>query len=436
MSPDATTTSPSDWRYIAEGGSSIVFFYNGPPNPDFDATALRLRKTANDVFPVIDESVEEEEPDDPTILFQHQVIQRLMPAEYLPRLDAVRVGKEWLEELKKLNEEIRPLERREKDGIDVRKRKAVLATDLVGGTNGFTVEIKPKWGFLPSPTHLSIATRPVKTNTCRFCMHSHLKSSEGEEVSLGYCPLDLYSGQEDRIKKALHALWDVWIGSSGSVNNLRVFVDGQIVSPSLLPSSLAPLAKKLPLPDPSSPPSLTGLRDAFTDAILPLLMDIPVLRVLSTLQRNLDALDVEGLSVLWSQAYASVNAQAVVDGGAGGSLPVPPLGTGLAEPTLEDWKAFLDIYLTKHANMDHDHPDAANIKYYCMAYLLSTSFKDCSIILRLPRDGANTVTVIDLDVKPVDRMSKWEKLDKKIVQSYSSLSEPTHCVDQWASQTS
>ncbi len=65
-------------------------------------------------------------------------------------------------------------------------------------------------------------------------MHSHLKSSEGEEVSLGYCPLDLYSGQEDRIKKALHALWDVWIGSSGSVNNLRVFVDGQIVSPSLL----------------------------------------------------------------------------------------------------------------------------------------------------------------------------------------------------------
>ncbi len=165
-------------------------------------------------------------------------------------------------------------------------------------------------------------------------------------------------------------------------------------------------------------------------------MDIPVLRVLSTLQRNLDALDVEGLSVLWSQAYASVNAQAVVDGGAGGSLPVPPLGTGLAEPTLEDWKAFLDIYLTKHANMDHDHPDAANIKYYCMAYLLSTSFKDCSIILRLPRDGANTVTVIDLDVKPVDRMSKWENLDKKIVQSYRSLSEPTHCVDQWASQTS
>lgn len=64
-------------------------------------------------------------------------------------------------------------------------------------------------------------------------MHSHFKSTQGEEVSLGYCPLDLYSGNETRVRKALIDLWDVWVGSSGNVNNMRVFVEGHTVVPSL-----------------------------------------------------------------------------------------------------------------------------------------------------------------------------------------------------------
>lgn len=69
-------------------------------------------------------------------------------------------------------------------------------------------------------------------------MHAHLKSTEGEEVSLGYCPLDLYSGDKIRVTKALHALWDAWIGSSGAANNLRVFVDGTMLRPNSLVSNL------------------------------------------------------------------------------------------------------------------------------------------------------------------------------------------------------
>ena len=75
---------------------------------------------------------------------------------------------------------------------------------------------KPKWGFLPAPTHLSDETREIKTRTCRFCMHAHLKSTQGADVSLGYCPLDLFSGDAARVTRALHALWDVWIGSGGA----------------------------------------------------------------------------------------------------------------------------------------------------------------------------------------------------------------------------
>lgn len=140
MTTNITDTLPSDWSYISEGGSSIVFSYSGAVNPYFDGTALRLRKVANNE-PESTTPEGEDEPDDPTITFQHQVIQRLVSSEYLPRLESVHVEKAWLEKLTTNNEDRRPAERRAKDRIDLGKSKAVLATDLVGGL-GWAVEIK------------------------------------------------------------------------------------------------------------------------------------------------------------------------------------------------------------------------------------------------------------------------------------------------------
>ena len=62
-------------------------------------------------------------------------------------------------------------------------------------------------------------------------MHAHLKSAQGENVALGYCPLDLFSRDKLRITCALHTLWNVWITSGAAVNNLKVFVDGQKLVP-------------------------------------------------------------------------------------------------------------------------------------------------------------------------------------------------------------
>ncbi|TCD63299.1 Inositol-pentakisphosphate 2-kinase [Steccherinum ochraceum] len=424
MPSNITATSSSDWKYISEGGSSIVFSYIGSAD-EFIGTALRLRKIENKL-PYTEYADGKEELDDPTILFQHRIIEKLVPSAYLPRLDSVQTDREWLELLAKQSEEKRPAERRAKDRIDAGRRKAVLATDLVGGL-GWAVEIKPKWGFLPSPQHLSKDTAQLKTRSCRFCMHSHLKTTESEDVALGYCPLDLYSGDKERVTKALHTLWDIWIGSSGKVNNLRVFVEGHMLKPSMSPSSLQPLAAQILPQNPDDLPDLNTLRDAFTSTILPLLLDTPVLRLLSTHQRQFDALDVEGLSALWKHANQPLGSP---------DIPPPVLGEGLAQPTLEELEAFVEIYLAKHTTMDHDHPDTANLKYYCLAYLLSASFKDCSVILRMVpvKDGEEpwrkSVTVIDLDVKSVDRLHKWEQLDQKIVEAYIGLPEPTHCIDQ------
>lgn len=58
-------------------------------------------------------------------------------------------------------------------------------------------------------------------------MHTNMRSGDGESVSVGYCPLDLFSNNPARMRKAVYSLYDNWLQSNGSVNNLKVFVRGK-----------------------------------------------------------------------------------------------------------------------------------------------------------------------------------------------------------------
>lgn len=159
-----------------------------------------------------------------------------------------------------------------------------------------------------------------------------------------------------------------------------------------------------------------------TEAIARLLLNTPVLQILNDLQRTLDILDIEGLAQLWAQVHPSV-----------------PIGDGVPQPTLTEWSAFLDIYL-KDSSYEREKPRIEDLRHYLLAYLLASTFKDCSIMVRLDLiridDPLRTidpqrVTVIDLDPKGMDRMKKWLDQDQNIVTAYAQI-EPAfrkHCVD-------
>ena len=187
----------------------------------------------------------------------------------------------------------------------------------------------------------------------------------------------------------------------------------------------------------SNPEGLATICDLFAKTLIRPLIETPVLRMLSDLQYNLDMLDIEGLSKLWRLAESSnpLYRETFMSQSpemSSSTLPCTPIGEcspfiSSPEPTLSDWVDFLDTYLSStKAKLDHSNPLPENLRYYLLAYLLSATFKDCSIIVRLDflrttqgtRPGS--IAVIDLDPKTMHKMKGWEELDMKIASTYAA----------------
>jgi inositol-pentakisphosphate 2-kinase len=59
-----------------------------------------------------------------------------------------------------------------------------------------------------------------------------MKKHADKKAHVAYCPMDLYSSDPERVKKALCALWNDWVQSNGTINNLRIFINGIVLDPS------------------------------------------------------------------------------------------------------------------------------------------------------------------------------------------------------------
>lgn len=210
-------------------------------------------------------------------------------------------------------------------------------------------------------------------------------------------------------------------------------------------------------------------------ALVPALIEAPVLSRLSSLQRALDPLDVEGLSNWW-------RAQTRCEFGSAPST-APEL---LAPPTIDEWAEIAQglVDREQRAAKGEEDESALTLRQATLAFLLSATFKDCSLFVRLSASSAPastsgpsseasrapgpsesaiashsltatlspserpdapfadtasapatvmgrtsrqrfgyTMKLIDLDPKPLEKLAHYERLDKEIVQAFARFVE-------------
>ena len=213
--------------------------YRGPTPSPFVGKILRLRKRKLDKSPI---------GVSPALELPSTLLTTLLGQDLLVEAYKITLSTQFLGELNvgMIRDATRPTERATVDDIDATCESGVLMPDLTHGNRILAIEIKvgtvsrrsnhllmshvqPKWGFLPSPSFLAKESAAVKSKYCRFCMQRDLRQSTHLE---SYCPLDLYSGEEGRMKLALEGLCMSWMESDGGGNNLRFSVDGAVLSPS------------------------------------------------------------------------------------------------------------------------------------------------------------------------------------------------------------
>lgn len=217
-----TQTPASDWAYLGEGGAHVVFRYKGE-DPELQGRAIRLKKLGAATGP--------------GEVWSSTLLPQVVDPTLLIAVTTSRVNEEWARSLVTPNEMLRDSDRRSDgalaDLVDY-ALPAQLMDDLTAPIKGekvLALEIKPKWGFLPNEKDVvPTEAAAIKSKNCRFCLHQHFRGELDEET--GYCPIDLYSSDETRVRKGLAGLWKSWIETDGRKNNLRVTVDGKATLPS------------------------------------------------------------------------------------------------------------------------------------------------------------------------------------------------------------
>ncbi|KAG7478122.1 hypothetical protein MATL_G00077090 [Megalops atlanticus] len=213
----------NDWKYHGEGNKSLVVSHGQ------HSRVLRLLKypaenaenthqTAEQAFRHIQNIVD----------FNKNVMKPLLGEKYVHHGEAVKLPLDFVRQLSLKVQQERPESRCDKV-MDTFSGCAVCLPNLtqisachIGEHRPpLCIEIKPKCGFLPFSRH---ASKEVKRKVCRFCMHQHFKLANGKWKRMSrYCPLDLFSGNKQRMYVAIKHLLEE------PQNNFKIFKNGVLI---------------------------------------------------------------------------------------------------------------------------------------------------------------------------------------------------------------
>ncbi|MCL7023564.1 hypothetical protein MKW94_002315 [Papaver nudicaule] len=427
-----------DWVYRGEGAVNIVLGYIGS-SPVFVGKVLRIQKVPRfkEQYTVgtSDFSVHEKilwkdsidldtcsSREDAEHLYVQNVMIPLLGSEHVDAGVRVSVSRGFLEAIEKDNLCERPCWRVDAARVNILCDSALLISDHIVFPDGtckevpcISVEIKPKWGFLPCSRFLAEGNAP-KRSISRFQMHQALKLQRGETSGVSeYDPLDLFSGSIERINRALKSLFTT------PQNNFRVFLNGNLIFGGLgggtddttFKSNEAFEDKIGDVIQAESGQRVTEFLNLVSETIF----QSGVLNHLLEAQKR-DFLDIEGAI----HAYYNVISQPC------------RVCQDLSDTELSQ------RYSSLHSLSLDESIDIVK------GFLTAATAKDCSMMISFrPREEGDQVSsystvlldstnqlfdykayFIDLDMKPLKKMQYYYELDQKILRCYNGLEKAVH----------
>eukprot|EP01134_Creolimax_fragrantissima_P002856 CFRG2856T1 len=430
----------SHWEYRDEGGANIVLGYIGK-DKDLAGKILRIRKgEPRMTSDGLDEVVE-------IFNYTHEIIAKLFSDDLV---DGGELAPVTPAEVAALNIKIdlnRPDHRKgvnvsENVGyVGIQKDMASTPSSWVPSNSPkITVELKPKWGFMTKSTFVSEDHKQVKSNTCRFCMHQHVKLAQGKINHISdYCPLDLYSGKLERVVKSLE---DMLIEPQ---NNLKVYVGR---TPALLSTitslgtdtqtRLTTFAKVLSEGGFTCPSQSASPIKPFCTALAAIVMHTDVLQQIKAVQK-LDVSDVEGYYKMY-QAMKHEDPQVNVDGQWSSASWIAAKDS--AKKTIFEMNSETHVPITEKTWSKLSKSDK---KAKMREFLISTTLKDCSVMITFQRiesdekppncvkDMANNTTyqynvaIIDTDPKFFVNIPHYWETDQEIVDTFIATGSTRKC---------
>eukprot|EP01029_Cantina_marsupialis_P001936 TRINITY_DN11759_c0_g1_i1.p1 TRINITY_DN11759_c0_g1~~TRINITY_DN11759_c0_g1_i1.p1 ORF type:complete len:419 (-),score=101.73 TRINITY_DN11759_c0_g1_i1:142-1398(-) len=399
---------PLDWEYLAEGQMNVIFKYIGGDKSLFGCI-LRVRKATMGFEGDLDDSYVEH-----TWNYVKEMVEPLFGPSLMHCGIPVTVEREVLEGLQHVLDttEERPTARRD-CGLHLDHPMLVLMKDCsrTSSESGIAVELKPKWGMVPS----KLATvNPIKRSVCRFCMHQQLKLAQGKIESLShYCPMRLFSDDEFKIQNAINSLLE------NPQNNIRVLQHGQILFDNQAVKKETGSKTGKEVADCSIPFEVeVPASDEFVHVLQRGLSACKILEKIRSAQL-LDCWDVEGVIRVFNVLKE--------DGG---------LPEGLCHWGNIDAPEF-DGACPEDVSVLSNEVKIATLN----RFLLSATLKDCSVMItinpvidesrpcmdsgvwRVTSDISGKLydvkaTIIDMDPKPYEKIPYYFNLDQKIVNKY------------------
>ncbi|KAL2911968.1 hypothetical protein HK105_208578 [Polyrhizophydium stewartii] len=168
-----------------------------------------------------------------TMAFHAAAVSALLGSRFVPDAAVVRIDPEQLRMVAETIEPWRPPCRRHRP-IDTTQSTVVLMESTLAAriprglsaatATSISVEIKPKWGFVPPET---------MGRLCRFCAHQVVKATKASAYAFAggnhpqtsrFCPLRLFSDDGSLVEDAVRTLIDT------PQNNFRLFSNGHVVA--------------------------------------------------------------------------------------------------------------------------------------------------------------------------------------------------------------